>query len=229
MKLSARKQVIKDVCQTCNNGPLSKLDDYGNEFILKYFSNNIKVKQHIPITYDYDKLHRWIMKIIFNGLRKDSSSGWLKRNSKYIIYKDKTTTSKFSLFLGAYVNLAPFPNMFPSIPFQVVAKPKLLLQAQKENGDFIGYTNENVEEMYVLRLCNAIFILVCWKKDCWTEIQEQSLTNILPHSILMPESHSTYIRRSTSSFNSGHLYLLLSNKAIKQHDTYMSTIKPKVN
>lgn len=228
VKLSAEKQVIKDVCQNCNNGPLSKLDTYGNDFIIKYFSKEIKPEQFLAINYNYDKLHRWVMKIMYNGLRNDSSSKWLKKNSKYIIGMEANSTSKFSLFLGNYVYLAPFANMFPSIPFQVCSNPQILLDAQRIDGDYKYYSNENVEMIYVLRLCNAIFVLICWKESCNPKENEKELIDILPHSLLSPQGHSTYISRSTSSFNTGHLFLLISKFTMRQHDLYMSSIRPVV-
>ncbi|MEK4381964.1 hypothetical protein NSS70_08835 [Aeribacillus sp. FSL K6-2848] len=39
--LSPEKQVIRDVCEQCNNVTFSKLDEYGNKFILEYFAEEI--------------------------------------------------------------------------------------------------------------------------------------------------------------------------------------------
>lgn len=105
------------------------------------------------------------MKIIYNSLRKSEYCDWVKRNSKYMVNKEQNTTSKFSLFLGSYVYMALMENMFPNIPFQAVANPRILTSSINKEAE---YSNENIEIIYVLRLCNAIFVLVCWKEECFS-------------------------------------------------------------
>ncbi len=41
------------MCENCNNMVLSKLDDYGNAFILKYFSEDISPEEEISIEYNH--------------------------------------------------------------------------------------------------------------------------------------------------------------------------------
>ncbi|WP_176481967.1 hypothetical protein [Paucisalibacillus globulus] len=227
VKLSPKKQVIKDVCQNCNNGALSKLDSYGNKFIMDYFSRNLSPEQIVTIRYDYQILLKWVMKILFNSLRKNDSSSWLKKNSKYMIGKVEKTTSEVSLFLGTYVDLAPFQNMFPSLPFQGISEPKILLSSRAFHKEILEYRNENIEIIYVLRLCNAIFLLVCWKENRWNSKEEEALNGLIPHTLLTPNNNTGKIARSTDSFNCEHLYLVSSKKAQFEHDIYMKMIVRK--
>lgn len=58
---------VRDVCATCNNGVLSKLDNYGSELYDKYFANPIVAP--IRLQFREDDLCRWVLKSIFNGQR----------------------------------------------------------------------------------------------------------------------------------------------------------------
>lgn len=59
--------VVKDTCKKCNDGPLSRLDDYASSLCNKYFSQVIL--DHLTIKFDYDKLLRWVLKVTFNAQR----------------------------------------------------------------------------------------------------------------------------------------------------------------
>lgn len=222
VKLSPMKQVINDVCIKCNNEELSALDEYGNKFILKYFSQEYLPNEQVNIEYNYPILSKWVMKILYNSLRKDESSYWLKQNSRYIIGESPETTSKFSLFLGLYVDLAPLPGMYPDLPFQGICNPTIFLRSRAFVKEMTEYKNDNIEKIYVLRLMNAIFVLVCWKEDKWEPTEEEILAGILPHKILRENQNSTVIERSTDCFNSGHLFVLSSKQAQRENDIYMN-------
>ena len=60
---------IKDVCQYCNNGPLSKLDDYICQLYDKYFVHVPKPRTSIQFRYDFSLLMRWLLKISYNASR----------------------------------------------------------------------------------------------------------------------------------------------------------------
>jgi len=62
--------VIKDVCGDCNNGPLSELDEYGEEFYTKNKCyRNFTSRKNIGLFYDYETLLRWFLKITYNCIR----------------------------------------------------------------------------------------------------------------------------------------------------------------
>ncbi len=69
-KVTVGERVINDVCKDCNNGPLSELDDYGAE----YYKLNRLDQTHIEsrvvtVSYDYDRLLRWVLKVSYNSFR----------------------------------------------------------------------------------------------------------------------------------------------------------------
>ncbi|MDM5197875.1 hypothetical protein QUF79_07585 [Fictibacillus enclensis] len=107
-KLSPKKHVIKDVCGECNNGELSKLDSYGIDFIMKYFSTESGPGDILNIEYNYDYLSRWVLKNTYNAVREfeNKDPGWLNTNSKFIINAEDYK-SRFSIFLGSHVDMAP--------------------------------------------------------------------------------------------------------------------------
>lgn len=75
---------IKDVCQPCNNGPLSVLDSYGSKLTRKYFKPPEDTKPPISFQYDYHKLTRWLLKISYNDAR--SIKKWHREHEVFIDY-----------------------------------------------------------------------------------------------------------------------------------------------
>ena len=65
---------IRDVCGDCNNGPLSKLDEYGSRFLKENgFDNELMLDKNFEIRYEYDLLLRWFLKLSFNAARSTDS------------------------------------------------------------------------------------------------------------------------------------------------------------
>lgn len=63
---------VKDVCGTCNNGPLAQLDSYGKSLLFDcglLVSNYTKT--NLSLSYDFPLLLRWLLKISFNSARTD--------------------------------------------------------------------------------------------------------------------------------------------------------------
>src|SRR5438034_7016401 len=61
--------VIKDVCEPCNNGPLSKLDEYGAQLFDAYFNRFYEHGQAVEFRTDWTLLKRWLLKISYNSAR----------------------------------------------------------------------------------------------------------------------------------------------------------------
>ncbi|SEK13090.1 hypothetical protein SAMN05444746_112142 [Variovorax sp. OK212] len=84
-KMIAGEAKVRDVCATCNNKVLGDLDSYGKETLE---SSGILVadykKRDLELTYDFDQLARWLLKISFNSSRTDGAHSSLF--SKYIPY-----------------------------------------------------------------------------------------------------------------------------------------------
>jgi hypothetical protein len=70
-KIGQNEHVIKDVCTTCNSGPLSQVDDYCHILYDEYFSK--PVEGPIEFEYDFRKLTRWLLKVSFNSARKQKA------------------------------------------------------------------------------------------------------------------------------------------------------------
>lgn len=60
---------IKDVCRECNNGPLSKLDDYFCQLYDRYFSTTPNPVSPIKFRYDFSLLMKFLLKISYNASR----------------------------------------------------------------------------------------------------------------------------------------------------------------
>ena len=76
MRFSAQAQrvfgadlVVKDVCATCNNGPLSELDAYACALFDNYFCKVIERNETVDFRYEHDKLLRWLLKISYYSAR----------------------------------------------------------------------------------------------------------------------------------------------------------------
>lgn len=84
--------VIKDVCSTCNNGPLSELDGYALSLILNYNDVRKKLKSKIDFSYDLQLLQRWLLKVAFNSARSTKARHdclMYQKNIKYILGETK--------------------------------------------------------------------------------------------------------------------------------------------
>lgn len=61
--------IIKDVCADCNNGSLSKLDDYGVALYDSNLGRFDRPRESVLFEYDYGQLSRWLLKISYNASR----------------------------------------------------------------------------------------------------------------------------------------------------------------
>ncbi len=64
---------IRDVCQACNNGYLSQLDQYICTLFDRYFVKILCRREAIEFEYDYHLLKRWLLKMCFNSARVNNS------------------------------------------------------------------------------------------------------------------------------------------------------------
>ena len=81
------QQVIRDVCAICNNGPLSRLDEYARKLYISYFTKEYKIARMLRLRYDYELLSKWLLKIAYNSARASSAPDIdiLKMFAPYII------------------------------------------------------------------------------------------------------------------------------------------------
>jgi hypothetical protein len=60
---------IADVCEACNNGPLSELDAYTCTLFERYFTHLVRPGDCIKFEFDFDLLLRWLVKVAYNVAR----------------------------------------------------------------------------------------------------------------------------------------------------------------
>lgn len=100
-RVSERVFTIRDVCVTCNNGPLSELDAYARKMYERYFDEPIYSGERVKFEYDHDLLTRWVLKILYNSARKNNTEPEeLGQFSGYILGNEtRPTNVKISAFL----------------------------------------------------------------------------------------------------------------------------------
>ena len=78
---------VRDVCATCNGGPLSALDNYICGLYDTYFDRILKPSQTVLFKYDFHKLARWLLKVSFNSARtkNEGDALILARYREYIL------------------------------------------------------------------------------------------------------------------------------------------------
>lgn len=86
-KIFRTDMVVKDVCETCNNGILSKLDSHFVQLFEKNMQKPIYPGHCVEFEFEYNFLLRELLKISFNSARA-SSDGFkaVKALRKYVPY-----------------------------------------------------------------------------------------------------------------------------------------------
>jgi hypothetical protein len=90
---------IHDVCARCNNGPLSRLDNYLCELNGLYFSKIVRAGDCIRFQYDFDLLLRMLLKIGYNVARARKWSLGLWDEATQYILGDASCPVGFHVFL----------------------------------------------------------------------------------------------------------------------------------
>lgn len=101
--------IVKDVCEDCNNGFLSELDNYAISLITKYNGKIDKDAKKMFLKYDYNKLSRWLLKVCYNSARANKSEYDINLYKKCLPYiKDNLEVnnqiSVFALFMDLHIN-----------------------------------------------------------------------------------------------------------------------------
>jgi len=103
---------IKDVCASCNNGPLSALDAYICDLFDAQFSRPAVRRQARTFVYDYDKLLRWLLKISFNTARANDSDVAVLSSYTSFMLKGGAPPPEVQVHLEL-VHASPNPNWSP--------------------------------------------------------------------------------------------------------------------
>ncbi|WP_297418870.1 hypothetical protein [Clostridium sp.] len=167
-------QSISDVCKICNNGVLSELDVYGINLIKNNFMQKFKPDDNLNISFDFDKMCRWLLKIAFNHERVEKNScTWFKRNIDYI-NGISNTSERCSVFAGLHVDMNPLGEENDLyLPLNIGSDLKfydtgIVSYSGLMNGKIKESTTEplNFKEIYKsysFRFASARFILILWK------------------------------------------------------------------
>jgi len=86
-RIIAGEPTVRDVCATCNGGPLSVLDNYICGLYDTYFHRIVKPAQTILFKYDFHNLARWLLKVSFNSTRtkNEGDAPILARYREYVL------------------------------------------------------------------------------------------------------------------------------------------------
>jgi len=99
--------IIRDVCTSCNNGPLSVLDSYGARLADKYFVTLLDSPTDVRFECDTERLLRWLLKLLFNDARATLgvSTDMYKKFVPFILGESRNPRLVLNLLVGA---IAPF-------------------------------------------------------------------------------------------------------------------------
>jgi hypothetical protein len=86
--------VVKDVCTSCNNGPLADLDAYGKQLYQNFFAEPVYADESVAFECDGSRLLRWLLKLSYNSARAQN-----------------TDVRLFHGYRRAILGEAPFPDL----------------------------------------------------------------------------------------------------------------------
>lgn len=224
---------IADVCDKCNNGPLSELDDYGIKLIKKYFFDLIDIEHKDDaqkVVVIPNQLFRWLLKIIYNYERsRKKDCTWFQQILPYVLENEKIDMTLFDFFMGVHVNNTPLPeHMYGFMPLEISENIKLFDSSIRYN--IVMGIDDEPKEFYIegtydrisIRLGNAIFLAILWNKDVNTDIKNKLICDIKDNFDFVHLEHNKtdYDLKSVSC--STNLFLryghFLSNRAIKMDE-----------
>jgi hypothetical protein len=138
-KTFAGDLVIGDVCETCNNGPLSVLDSHACELYDRRFGKRIEAGSVVTFTYDYGLLMRWLLKISYNSARSTGRDAELLSSYRDTIRSPSPCTPVFATAFVA--TISPSDMMDPDTGeirriYPLAARCGPLLLPGLEIGDF---------------------------------------------------------------------------------------------
>lgn len=208
-----RGMTIADVCSSCNNGILSKLDSYGKQLIENNFYLSYKFNDYycsFDITLDHELFTRWILKIVYNslrGLKKDIS--YINECIPYIMGKNINYPQNVSLFLGIHINLNPVPEeLFDFTPLQIMYSPQFYrnsyMMSMESGEEAECFRLSETGQVVSMRIANAIVLLILWKPDASEEQRKEiiaTLQNDFRFRLVEPKINHYSIRCVSSPTN----------------------------
>jgi hypothetical protein len=171
----------KDVCKACNNGPLSKLDDNFLEIYNKYIRTPIEPGDSAEITFDYNSLLRFLLKVSYNSARISADGQQaievLKSYVPFIL-GISTSTPDISLRLQIYTSAKTINE---STGEKGIAEAKLLRSAK------VSYRGPQ-SDSFIIRLVaiNSFWFHLLIPLKPMSRIKKESFTKGFKNWILNP-------------------------------------------
>lgn len=111
-KVLPSEATIKDVCSKCNSEILGELDNYSKHFLeLNNFLVHNSITSTTRIDYDYNKLHRWILKVLYNSARSiNPNIDLFNQYIEYIIQDASLPSTADNLIVAGLLK----PEVIPS-------------------------------------------------------------------------------------------------------------------
>ena len=223
---------IADVCNECNNGKLSELDNYGGNLIREQFYNEIDYAlkdSFVTATFDYEMFSKWIIKISYNYLRSRKVECSFVEHYKTWILGELAVIPYFDIFLGFHMNMSPLSEeCYNYQPLSIIENPKLLgmslgISAMLELP--IDINSVEVLKSYCqlsIRFGNLIIYIVFWQETAEDKLKKQYrslLTKEFNFVRLEREKIQYQLKRVSASSNTSMGYAhFLSKSAMKQDE-----------
>lgn len=196
---------IGDVCNVCNGGILSELDSYGKELIANKFYHPYEFDDYyrtFQIELDTTKFMRWILKIIFNEIRREKlTTEFITRYVPFIMTGEGEIAGA-SFFLGLHINLNPISEeCFGIMPLQINMEPQFFQEDFRKGADEVRFDILGKKQTCVIRFGNCIVYVILW--DANTDAEERKeASDILENNYRFRElnvNSKVYSVRSVSS------------------------------
>jgi hypothetical protein len=228
-----RGLTISDVCEYCNGNLLSKLDGYGKELIQTQFLEEYPstlFDSNFSKMFDYYKLSRWLLKIMYNNCRaSNDSTEWFKKAIGFILYGIKVENIYFSLFAGIHINNTPLPeSAYNFMPMQINNNPKILNHSLGISTLGLDpYSNSinvlSAQLTCCIRLGSAVFYCILWDSSADKNIKEKfnSLFQEEFNFVQVVSDKTDYILKCISAHSNtvmgyGHLLSISAQQQDKQ-------------
>lgn len=165
---------IKDVCATCNNVVLSKLDDYICTLFDQYFHRIVGRHSTVELAFDYHLLKRWLVKMAYNSARIHDSadSKALEAMRPYILGRDLRLGRSMQLFL-----LLTYPEEISPVEFDPESEPehRILFEPtmNRVGLQFFKVPGVGQKLLRAVHLRSYTFLIAYWPVDFKREDQDQ--------------------------------------------------------
>lgn len=137
-KMVGGEAKVKDVCASCNNDTLGKLDVYGKNMLADagLLVHNY-LRRDLTLRYDYGQLLRWLLKISFNSSRTDGAHSHIFKEHIPFILGD-----------------APAPPRWRIATLAYLAKPECLDKSRIRSEPFLSIAQgSNILNPFLVRIC----------------------------------------------------------------------------